>query len=226
MINKKELRCAHRHSIKTHPSCFAKGLIDYRNEKEFTKKTGLPWWTYPGNKIGFLDIETDGLKSDFSTMLTWAIKERGGKIVYDVINKKELFDLEFDKRLIESIIREISNYKIIVGYFSLGFDLPYIRTKALHYDIPFPNYGDIYSFDLYYLVRSKLNLSKKSLESVCDYLNIDGKTFINRSAWRKAKYGDPKSLQEVLDHNIYDCEITEKLYEKLLTQSKWTKRSI
>lgn len=228
MKNKKELRCIHRHTIKEHPSCFVKGLVEYKNEKDFSKETKLPWWMYPEYKIGFLDIESDGLKSDFSTMLTWAIKEKGGKSTFDIITKKELFELEdsADRRLVESIVREMSKYRIIVTYFGLGFDIPFLRTKALHYDIPFPDYGEIYSFDLYFLVRSKLNLSRKSLENVCDYLNIDGKTPLDKTTWRKAKYGNKEALKKVLEHNISDCEISEMLYNKLINQSRWTRRSI
>ncbi len=225
-----ELRCIHRHTISEHPACFAKGLVKgyWKDEKEFTKTTGMPWYTYPGYKIGFLDIESDGLKSDFATMLSWAIEDTNRELHYDVINKQELFELEdtADKRLIQSLVDKLSEYKIIVTYFGLGFDLPYIRTKAIHYDIPFPRYGELYSFDLYYLVRAKLNLSRKSLENVCDYLGIEGKTPLNKSTWRKAKYGNPKALKEVLWHNIADCDITRQLYDKLIDQAKWTRRSI
>ena len=225
---KRELRCVHRHTIKEHPSCFVKEMINYKSEKEFIKNTGKNWWEYPGNRIGFLDIETDGLKSDFSTMLSWTIKDRNGIYYYDIINKRDLFELEdyADKKLVESLVNRLSDFKIIITYFGLGFDLPYIRTKAIHYNIPFPDYGNIYSFDLYYTVRSKLNLSRKSLENVCDYFDIDGKTEIKKSIWRKAKYGNPDALEKVLEHNMHDCDITEQLYDKLITQSKWIRRSI
>ncbi len=225
-----ELRCIHRHTISEHPACFAKGLIKgiWTDEKEFVKATGLPWYTYPGYKMGFLDIESDGLKTDFGTMLSWAIMDMDGTFHYDKINKGELFELEdeADRRLVQSLVDVLSEYKIIVTYFGLGFDIPFVRTKALHYDIPFPKYGELFSFDLYYLVRAKLNLSRKSLENVCDYLGIDGKTPLRKSTWRKAKYGNSKALAEVLFHNIADCDITRQLYNKLIDQAKWTRRSI
>jgi len=222
------LRCIHRHTIEEHPSCFAKGLIkyDFKDDREFERLTGVPWYQYPDYKIGYLDIETDGLKADFSTMLSWAIKEKGGAVTTDVITKAELFNGVYDKRLIKSCVDEMKKYAIIVTYYGTRFDIPYLRTKALHYDMEFPGYGELYHFDLYYTVKSKLNLSRKSLDNACDYLGIEGKTPISKDDWRKAKYGDPEALKEVLAHNIPDVEILEKLHDKLDFVRKWIRTSI
>jgi len=224
----RKLRCVHRHTIEEHPSCFAKGMVkyDFKDDREFERLTGVPWYQFPSYKIGYLDIETDGLKADFSTMLSWAIKEKGGDIVTGVIKQKELFNGVYDKRLIEDCINELKKYAIICTYNGTRFDIAYLRTKALHYGIEFPGYGELYHFDLYYTCKSKLNLSRKSLANVTDYLGIEGKTDISKDAWRKAKYGDPDSLAEVVKHNIPDVVILEKLHDKLDFVRKWIRTSI
>lgn len=223
-----ELRCIHRHTIEEHPKCFVKGLVkgEWRDEKEWEKLTGKPWYTYPGYRIGYLDIETDGLDADFGTMLSWCIKERGGVTVYSTITRDELFNGIVDKRLVSDLIDAMREYKILVGYNSDWFDIPYIRTKALHYNLEFPEYGEIYTWDLYYTARSKLRLSRKSLANVCDYLNIPGKTNIDKEVWRRAKYGNEKALKQVLSHNVADVVITEKLHDKLSFSRKWLRKSI
>ena len=495
-IDIKNLKCIHRHTIDSHPRCFAKGLIkyDFKDDREFERLTGVPWYQYPKYKIGYLDIETDGLKADFSTMLSWAIKEKGGAVTTGVITKEELFNGVYDKRLIKDCIDEMRKYAIIctyngcvepghkvlmsdlswklvedlvkgdkllafeeevidhksrqlvesevvhntpierdcyeitlesgekivatgdhpwlvqlglsssktgywvwrtteellrnmafkrntvrltkmfnvwekdtsyeggylaaffdsegsvsqslrndreregytltvaatqhtgknggisnrvgeyldllgvshresyydknspeqvsitisgkksdrlefLGRFGLSkkakldisklgraeskghvgivsivpvgkrvvcglgttsktyildgygshntrFDIPYLRTKALHYGLDFPGYGELYHFDLYYTVKSKLNLSRKSLDNACDYLGIEGKTPISKDVWRRAKYGDTDALNQVLEHNIPDIEILEKLHDKLEFTRKWIRSSI
>lgn len=228
-MNNKKLRCIHRHTIKEHPACFRKGLIkdDALTDKKWSKETGLPWYTYPEYKIGYLDIETDGLKADFGTILSWAIKEKYGDVYWDVITKRELFkEKDVDKRLIISLLDTLKDYQIICTYYGTVFDIPWIRTKALHYGLHFPEYGELYHFDLYYLVRSKLNLSRRSLESVCDYLGIEGKTPIEKETWRLAKYGNKDALKLVVDHNIGDVNILEQLHNKLEPFRKWTRSSI
>lgn len=223
-----KLRCIHRHTIEEHPNCFSKGMVNYKfkDEKDWEKKTGKPWYTFPGYRIGYFDIETDNLQADFGTMLSWSIKEKGGDIISSSVTKDELFDGVFDKRLVKDLIDAIREFRIIIGYNSDVFDIPFVRAKALHYDLDFPEYGDLFTWDLYYTVKSKLRLSRKSLANVCDYLNIPGKTPIDKDVWRRAKYGDPKALKEVLDHNFGDVIILEKLHNKLEFSRKWIKKSI
>lgn len=222
-----KLRCIHRHTIEEHPKCFERGLVKgVKDEKDWEKKTGQPWYTYPENRIGYIDIETDGLDADFGTMLSWCVKEKGGNTVHSVIKKEELFNLEFDERLISELIEEMSKYKILVGYYSDRFDIPYIRAKALHYGLEFPGYGDLFTWDLYFTVKSKLKISRRSLDNVCDYLRISGKTPIDKEVWRRAKYGDETALKTVLSHNKADVNITEQLHDKLSFTRKWLKKSI
>ncbi len=228
MSDKKELRCIHRHTIEEHPKCFAKGNIkmNFKNEKEFIKETGLPWYNYPGYKIGYIDIETDNLNADFGNVLTWCIKEKGGQIIYDIINKEELFSGRSDKRLVESFINTIKEFDILIGFYSDNFDFPYMRAKALHYGLEFPGYGDLYTWDLYYTVKSKLKISRRSLDNVCDYLGIKGKTPIDKEIWRLAKFGDEKAVRTVLEHNKGDVRITEMLHDKICFSRKWLRKSI
>lgn len=233
-----KLRCIHRHTIEEHPSCFVKGLV------KDSDKASLPWFMRDGSKIGYLDIETDGLKADFSTLLTWCIKEKGGKVHSDVITKKEIFsEKDVDKRLVESIVNKIKEFKIIVTYYGTKFDIAYIRTKAIRYGIEFPAYyiytdvtkggreiiritPEVIHWDLYYTVRQKLNLSSKSLANSCDYFGIKGKTPIEKDIWRQAKYGNPKALSVVLSHNVADVEILEKLHDKMIRFAKWEKKGM
>ena len=74
------LRCIHRHTIEEHPSCFAKGriLYDFASDREFERLTGIPWYKFPGYRIGYIDIEVDNLKANFGTILAWSVKEKGG----------------------------------------------------------------------------------------------------------------------------------------------------
>lgn len=239
-----KLFCNHRHSITDHASCFASGNVNPEHVKKLEEEYGKPWFQLEDFRIGYLDIEADGLKVDFSTMLSWCIKEKDGSVEYDMITKEELFNGTTDQRIVESCIDTMSRYKIIVTYFGTIYDLTFLRAKALHYDLWFPGYvneeyvtrdgtvtakavPELYHFDLYYVAKSKLaSLSSKSLANVCDYLNIDGKTPLSKNVWRKGKYGDEEALAQILEHNIGDVEILEQLHNKLTPFSKYTKKSI
>lgn len=220
------LFCNHSHNINDHPYCFASGNVNDEQAEEILKETNKFWYQNEGLRIGYLDIESDGLTADFSTMLTWCIKEKGGDVYHDYVEKGELFDGNADFRIISSLVDKLKEFSIIVTYYGTGFDIPFVRSKALYFDLPFPVYKDMYHFDMYYVVKSKLRLSRSSLDAACSYLGIEGKTPLDREFWRKGKYGDPESIQKILEHNLGDVTILEQLHDKVAPFAKWTKRSI
>lgn len=229
-----EVRCIHRHTIDEHPNCFGEGLVV--DTRPIEVQLAKPWFQQPGLRIGYLDIESDGLKVDFATMLSWAIKEKGGPVTTDVITKRELFKGTTDQRIVRSCIDEMRKYDVLCTYFGTIFDMTFLRAKSLHYNIEnFPKYTfngkkmvpDLIHFDLYYTCKSKLaSLSSKRLENVCQYLGIVGKTPLDKDFWRLAKYGDVEALAGVLDHNIGDVAILEELHDKITAFGAWTKRGV
>ena len=237
-------RCVHRHSIEEHPNCYMTGRVKYppeayTNDYAWARITSRPWYTFPGYKLGYVDIEVDNLKANFGNMLTWAIKEKDGKVCTDQITQEEIFSEIYDRRIVQSLVDKLREFKIIVSYYGKGFDLKYIRTKALKYGIDFPGFTpqinskghyvvlpEIFHFDLYYTVKRNLALHRKSLEVVTNYFGIDGKTPIKHEVWLRAKYGHKDALAEVLEHNMQDVIILEKLHNILEPMAKWTRSAL
>lgn len=208
------LRCIHRHSPATHPNCFKRKLL---NKDE--------WWD--GKHIAYLDIETSNLKANFGHMLSWCIKYKDDpEIRYSLITKDELFNYTFDRRVTEELVAELNNVDILVTYYGKGFDVPFVRTKAVFWRIPFPEYGKIFHWDLYYHFRRNFKVHRNSLAVATDYFGIKGKTPLHADVWVSAQYGHPGALQEVLEHNRQDVIILEKLHKRIGDFSKWTKASL
>jgi DNA polymerase elongation subunit (family B) len=221
-----EFPCVHRKYWPDHKSCFLHGRIKYPKDYK-ASVVPLPWYKENGLKIASFDIETTGLEgADVELMITWAIKEKDGATFYDCITKEELFNGSFDERIVESCMNVLSEYDIIVGYWSKRFDLPFLRSKCLHYGIDFPDFTQKYHWDLYDTIKAKFNLSRRSLDVATQYFGIPGKTHLDRSIWLKARYGDKTCLKYVLDHNIADVDITMKLLEKIEFSRKWIKSVI
>lgn len=212
---KQELLCKHRHTIKTHPSCFQGGkLID-----------DAQWWKKI--KTGYLDIEASNLKANFGHMISWSIKDlKTGKVYYDSITSADILSGKFDKRIVKSLLSAIKEFDCLVTYYGTGFDIPFIRTRAFSHGFDFPNFGLIKHIDLYYTVKSKLCLTRKSLEVACELFGIEGKTRLDPAIWIMATIGNAKAVKEVLNHNIADVDILQQLHSKLETQSKFTKKSL
>lgn len=228
------IRCIHNHTIDEHPACFLQNKVkipealerEITDEKKYKKLTKLPWWSFPGYEIGYLDIETDGFYADFGNMLCWCIYDKKNKnILSDVITEEDIDEdkVNPDKRIVQSLLDAMKNFKIIVGYNSKFFDVPFVRTRAAANGLSFPNYGSMYHMDLYYVIKSKFRLSKNSLERACELYGIKGKNHINREIWRLARYGNEKALEYVLDHCKRDVVILSKLHDKIIGYSANTR---
>jgi len=221
------LRCIHRHTIDEHPACFAKGLIKLPEGARSVKfkKDGtvefVPWWTNPEYKIGYLDIETDNLNANFGKMLTWAIKEKGGKTYYSSITRDEIFSYKFDKRITAELLEVLKEFRIIVTYYGKRFDMPFIRTRAVYWglDTEILEYRNLFHWDLYDIIKRKFRFHRNTLETATRFFGIEGehggKNHVEGEIWERAKYGDGEALKYVLDHNIRDVEILEMLHDKV-----------
>lgn len=198
-------RCKHSHTYLEHFSCYLAECPDR-------------------GKIGFFDIETSvGFKANMGIMISYAIKDDDfdDKVVGRVISRKELKSWDMDKQLVIDCQRDLMSFDIVVGYYSTKFDLPFVRSRAVHHGLEFPAYGEIVHSDLYYIVRNKFALTSNRLETACRFLLGDTeKTHIDYRHWIRAIQGDPESLEYVWDHNVKDVNDTARLYHKIIPYKK------
>lgn len=214
-------RCKHRQDEEHHPKCFNR-----------------QWYENEDIRIGYLDIEATGLTANSDWMLSWAINNRShsGKkydtVAYSYVTSDEIFaapgkvNKDYDRQLVGDLLDELENYDLIVTYYGTGFDIPFIRTRAMILGLDnFPKPKKIAHLDLYYHVRSKMSLAKNSLAMATKCLNIDGKTHLDFTYWKLAGMGDTEAMQELLNHNVKDVEITESLHKELEPYINFKKNS-
>lgn len=202
--------CVHHHKYSEHPSCFI-------------KEKGIDL------KVGYLDIETNGLFANFHIVGCYCIKEHGtDKILGRTITQKELRSDTFDKKIIEDCIKDMLKFDRIVTYNGARFDIPFLRTRALTHGIDtFPLYGIVKHTDAYFMARNKLRLHRKSLEEVARMLHITGKSHVSGALWLKAfLHGDEKALKEVHEHCKQDVIVLEKVYEIMKNYTIENRRSL
>jgi len=193
--------CRHGHRYCEHPNC---------------------WWVEQKKKpkVGYLDIETSNLDANYGMILTYCILDDDtSKILEGVIDIKDVRKGLFDKNLCKQLIQDILKFDIIKGYWSTGFDIPFIRSRSLRWRYNFPIYKSIDHKDIYYMVKRLLKLNNNKLETATQFLNIKGKNHINGETWMKAYMCDgkeqEKSIAEILDHNRRDVIILRRVDKRL-----------
>ena len=203
--------CKHGHNYAEHYACF---LAENPKNSPFQEKQGI------------FDIETTGLKANWSHLLCWCMKEVNGIVTCDLITRKEARDKN-DYRIIKSCVKEIRRIDRTMGWYSSRFDMPYVRSRAEFHGIPFPTYKEALHTDLYYIARSKLALHSNRLASVCQFFGIEAKNHpMTPELWARAGRGDKDALEEVLTHCKEDVISTDKSRELLMKYAAPTNRSI
>ncbi len=207
-----EHNCRHGHTYLEHYQCFV---------------TEKPSTAPMVENIGIFDIETTGLKANWSHMLSWCMKEHGKNIIHsDLATRNEVRNKD-DYRIIKSAVGELQKYDRVVTYYGTRFDLPYVRSRAMEHGIKFPPYKDMYHTDAYYIARSKFCIHSNRLASVCEFFGIEAKNHpMTPKLWKRAGAGEKKALEEILTHCEEDVNSTDEVFTMLLEHSAITKRSI
>ena len=76
-----------------------------------------------------------------------------------------------DRKLVKSIIAELNKYDLLIGFNSLNFDVRYLNSRALHWDID-PLAGKLHC-DLYRIAKPVFKTTKYtscSLKTITDQL--------------------------------------------------------
>lgn len=182
-------------------------------------------------RTALLDIETSNLKGDYGIILTWALKPLGSdEIEFGVISPHDIKigrKGDEDRRIVGDLITACTHYDKLIGFYSKRFDLPFMRTRAIHMKIDFPYYSTIRHIDVYDMVRTRFNMSRKTQENSCRVLlGETEKNHVDGAIWRNAARGDKESLGYILDHNLRDVRDLEKLYLKVRDFSRRNDTSI
>lgn len=207
------------HTCKAHRKSYLEHYNCYLRESPDTERTAI--W----------DIETSNLDADYGVILTWCVKPLGSsKIHQGVINLEDIKKGrkgDEDRRVVQELVDCIQQYDKLIGYYSKRFDAPYVRARAVHMGIKFPNYASIKHVDVYDIIKHRFKISRKRQETACRFLlGHTDKTHFDGSIWRDAARGDKKALKQVLDHNIYDVQDLEKLYNTVIDFSRKQDTSI
>lgn len=192
--------CKHGHSYLEHYECYLK---EHPEE---------------GIRIGYLDIETTNLDANWGVCVCYCIKVHDKDKIYSrVITPKELRGKHLDKELCQQFLKDIQNFDKIVTYYGTRFDVPYIRTRCLINRLDFPEYGQLFHKDIYYIIRNKFKLNRSRQELACRMLlGETEKTHFGLDYWIRAAAGDKKALDYILDHCKRDVRDLNKLTNRVV----------
>jgi len=174
-----------------------------------------------------LDIEATNLAADFGRVLCACVKPLDGKtLTISQTNSKSFKDRPWDdSEVVKRTMEELSKYDVWVTYYGKGFDIPFLKTRALSIgDRPY-----LYAFhiDLYFWVKYGLRMSRRSLLRMQEYLNLtEKKTPLTPEIWQKATAGNREAYNSIIEHCQQDVIVLEDVYKAALPHIKTLSRAV
>lgn len=168
---------------------------------------------------------------DFEKIICWKRFKTENKAIEFVNSEVEL---------LERFVQLVDEYKpdILTGYFSDGFDLPYIRTRAKKYKIKIDlgldhtdlqihgktrttaEIAGIVHVDIFRFIRQvvsrSLDTDSYSLDAVSAELLGDNKHGVDLEQLAYVWDNEPEKLGPYCEYNLHDSRLTYQLTEKIL----------
>jgi uncharacterized protein YprB with RNaseH-like and TPR domain len=158
------------------------------------------------------DLETSNFEADFSVILCATIKPYGlPPIVFRADHYPEWeTNRADDYRITRAIAEELRKHAIVVSHYGQGFDIPFLRAKMVKHGLdPLPQ---MFGVDSWRIAQKNFKVSSRRLKNLAQYFDIGEKDTVEGRLWMEAAYnGSREAMDRVVEHNIKDVEILEKL---------------
>jgi hypothetical protein len=181
-----------------------KKRLFYDIETSYTK--GIFWSPGPGQNI----LPQQILVYPKIICISW--KWEGEKTVYNLDwNVKK----QCDKSILQKFIPILDQADEIVAHNGDGFDIKWIRTRALAHSLEMRDYYN--SIDTLKACRYYFNLPSNKLGEVAKYFKLDAKGDPGGlSTWIDIiENKDPKALKRMIDYCNQDVVVLEKVFNKI-----------
>lgn len=152
-------------------------------------------------------------------IISWAAKWLNGETFADtipfgdVVSPEEAKDCD-DSRIMRKLWETMNEADVIVGHNSNKFDIPIINTRFIVNDIPPPSpYRKV---DTLQLAKRHFKFNWNKLDYLNRTLSGDKKAPTGgMETWKRCLQGDPVALDKMMQYNLQDVVLQEKLFIKL-----------
>lgn len=166
-----------------------------------------------------VDIETSDLEADRGIILCAVINSSiDGYHVYrsDELNKSWKKGLRGDDSSItDKVIKCLNNHDVIVAHNGTGFDVRFLRSRALHWDLP--RVPDWKIIDPLKIAWNKFKLRANNLGAIGSFISANtDKTVLDMQVWMDAVLnGTISSMDLIVEHCVKDVELLTEVLEKV-----------
>lgn len=168
----------------------------------------------PGVHLDFVtfDLETSNLEADFSIILCACIKPYGQPVQVLRADSYPNWHLNRanDAPIVADIAAELRKHAIVISHYGSKFDIRYFRAKMVKHGLdPLP---PMFGIDTWRIAKNNFAVSSRRLKNLANYFELGDKDGVEGPLWMGASLnGDSSALDKIVEHNIIDVEVLEKL---------------
>lgn len=160
------------------------------------------------NKLCFFDLEATGFRGDYNTILTASIKPYNKKPYTFAIKQ-----VGNDQKVVRDMSEALSEYDCWVSFYGKGFDVPMLNTRLLKWGAPALEHK--HHLDMFFSLKHKLALSRKSQAHYLGWLDVDEKKMgVSPDVWAGISTNMEKNLPILIKRCESDTVGLEALYKK------------
>ena len=161
------------------------------------------------DELVFFDMESSGgFNADFGSTLCVSFKPYGKKPF--TLSVKQVGN---DQKVVREAKEILEQYQCWVGYYSRGFDIPYLNTRLLKWGVD--PIEQRHHLDMYFSLKYKMKMSRKGLGAVADFLRVDTpKINVPQHVWSEMPFNMDKHMKPMITRCEGDCITLEEIYLK------------
>jgi DNA polymerase elongation subunit (family B) len=119
-----------------------------------------------------------------------------------------------EKSLLALLKKELNDADVIIAHNGDKFDIPYINSRFAYHKMSPPSFST--QIDTLKFARKAFKFPSNALASLCSYLQLPLKTDSGgMETFIQCMRGSRKAFKTILEYNLNDSVITEKLYHRI-----------
>ncbi len=223
-MNREDLRAATKEIVEKFPDIGRRELGLRLGVSEDTArhlKTEVQAHIFPpGMTTAYFDLETTDLVGDFGQLLCGSIWSypSGEMTTYRIDEIKNKDDFSDDCVLAELIRNKLEEHHMIVGYFSKGFDVPFLNTRLA--DNGCRMLKSQFHFDPIWHFKGwrGLKLRSSKMKVVANFLGLEAKQDVDIDVWKRCLIQAAAGNSEKMDTLVERCESDVRITAQI---AKW-----
>lgn len=155
------------------------------------------------------DIETTNFAAETESdilVCTSFIPLDGEKPYTVKISHDDIVTDQRDLNVLAETMSELEKYDILIGHNIAAYDLNWLLTRLMFYNLPTPTMRHLY-YDTYSAAKRVALKTWKNLGSLCAFFGLEGdKTKIFRPDWMEVLSPNKDRHQKAVREIVYHCE--------------------